>query len=188
MTILSNKALNRVYLHGAIQTFAETGGGVFLFVFLLVAGVSVPLVLCTIAAINILRFVLRRWVLPMTRRWGLRNVLIVGTLLESSSYWLVPWVEGPGAMLVLLVIMSSIGSVIYWTCYHAFVAAIGDDDSRGQQVGSMIEALAAAGRGDCASGDEFAADLLRSEICLCDCRADPDGGGDPAHFHAQSAG
>ncbi|MEM8919158.1 MAG: MFS transporter [Pseudomonadota bacterium] len=142
MTVFSSKALNRVYLHGAIQTFAETGGGVFLFVFLLVAGVSVPLILCTIATINILRFVLRRGVLPMTRRWGLRNTLIVGTLLESSSYWLVPWVEGPGTMLVLLVIMSSVGSVIYWTCYHAFVAAIGDDDSRGKQVG-VIEALAA---------------------------------------------
>ena len=116
----------------------------FLFVFLLVAGVSVPLVLCTIAAINILRFVLRRWVLPMTRRWGLRNTLIVGTLLESSSYWLVPWVDGPGTMLVLLVIMGSVGSVIYWTCcaHHAFVAAIGDEDSWGQKAG-VIEALAA---------------------------------------------
>lgn len=142
MTVFSSKALNRVYLHGAIQTFAETGGGVFLFVFLLVAGVSVPLVLCTIAAINILRFVLRPGVLPMARWLGMRNTLIIGTLLESSSYWLVPWVDGPGWMLFLLIIMSAIGSVIYWTCYHAFVAAVGDDDSRGQQVG-VIEALAA---------------------------------------------
>ena len=140
MGIFVNSATNRVYLHGAIQAFAEAGGGIFLFVLLLKAGVSPPLILCSIAAINVLRFVLRAGVLSLARRIGLRNTLIIGTLLEANSYWLVPWVNGPGAMLIVFVCISSVGSVIYWTSYHAYVAVCGDAENRGGQVG-FIEAI-----------------------------------------------
>lgn len=142
MSWFSNKALNRVYTHGAIQTFAETSGGVFYFVFLLKAGVPLTLVLCTLAAINLGRYALRRLILPLARAIGLRNTLICGTLLESGSYWLVPWVEGVGPVLYALVLVSSIGSVTYWTSYHAYVARTGDSEARGKQTG-VIEALAA---------------------------------------------
>ena len=141
MTWFSNKALNRVYLHGAIQTFAETGGGVFLFVFLLKAGVPLPYVLCALAAINMGRYVLRRFILPVARRIGLRNTLVCGTLLESGSYWLVPWVTGVGPLLYVWVVVGAVGSVTYWTSYHAYVASTGDNEARGSQT-SVIEALA----------------------------------------------
>lgn len=142
MSWFSNKALNRVYLHGAIQTFAENGGGVFLFVFLLKAGVPLPYVLCSIAAINAVRYVLRRFILPVARRFGLRNTLIAGTVLESGTYWLVPWIDGLGPLLYIWIVFGAIGSVTYWTCYHAYVASTGDNETRGSQTG-VIEALAA---------------------------------------------
>jgi hypothetical protein len=43
-------------------------------------------------------------------------------------------------MLTLFVVIGAIGSVIYWTSYHAYVAASGDAESRGGQVG-FIEAI-----------------------------------------------
>src|SRR5687768_6300386 len=126
MTLFGNSAFNHVYLHAAIQAFAELGGGAFLSVTLLKQGVPVPLVLCSMAAINAARFFLRAGVLPVARRIGLRNTLIVGTLFESTTYWLVPHVDGPGPMLLVLIALASVGSVIYWTSYHAYVAVAGD--------------------------------------------------------------
>jgi MFS transporter, DHA1 family, inner membrane transport protein len=140
MSLFANHAVNRVYLHGAIRAFAETGGGIFVFVFLLDAGLSIPQVLCSIAAINMARYVLRAAVLPLAHRIGLRNCVVAGTMLESSSYWLVPWVDGLGVMLALFIAIGSVGSVLYWTSFHAYVAATGDEDNRGTQVG-LIEAF-----------------------------------------------
>jgi predicted MFS family arabinose efflux permease len=140
MQLFKNSAINRVYLHSAIQALAETGGGVFVFVFLLKAGVPLPLVLCSVAAITLMRYILRRFVLPLARKIGLRRALILGTLLESSTYLLLPWVKGVGIMLALMIVIGAMASCIYWTCYHAYVAGSGDEDARGGQVGA-IEAL-----------------------------------------------
>lgn len=140
MTLFASSAFNRVYAHGALQAFAEAGGGVFFAVFLLKAGLGAPLVLVTLAVIFLGRLVLRQGVLPLARRIGLRNTLIIGTLLDSSTYWLVPYVDGPGLLLLLLIGIGSLGSVCYWTSYHAYVASAGDNTTRGTQVGA-IEAL-----------------------------------------------
>lgn len=136
----NTSAINRVYFHSAIQAFAETGGGVFFLVLLLKAGLSSQLALCAIAAILIGRYALRSGVLPLARRLGLRRTLIAGTILESSTYWLTPHVEGIGPMLYAVIAFGALGSVIYWTSYHAYVAATGENLARGRQVG-IIEAV-----------------------------------------------
>ena len=50
MSFFRNDAINRVNLHYGVQQLAEGAGGGFVFVFLLRAGVPVPLVFCTLAA------------------------------------------------------------------------------------------------------------------------------------------
>jgi MFS transporter, DHA1 family, inner membrane transport protein len=142
MAVFSNDAINRTYVHSALQAFAESGGGVFIFVYLLKSGVPTPLVFCSIAAIWSCRFLTRPGVLPLARRIGLRNALILGTAVVALSYPLLVWVDGLGPMLGAYIAVESLGSVIYWTCYHAYVAARGDADHRGRQV-SVTEALSA---------------------------------------------
>ncbi len=44
MQFFNNGAINRSYVHAGLQTFAENVGGVFVFVFLLKAGLTVPIV------------------------------------------------------------------------------------------------------------------------------------------------
>jgi hypothetical protein len=80
MAFLRNDAVNRVNLHSGVQALAQAGGGVFFLVFLLRAGVSVPAVLTALAAIQAGRFVLRPALLPLAKRWGLKPMLIIGTL------------------------------------------------------------------------------------------------------------
>jgi hypothetical protein len=51
-------------------------------------------------------------------------------------------VRGVGWELLVLCAISSAGDTMYWTCYHAYFASVGDTDHRGHQLGAR-EAIAA---------------------------------------------
>ncbi len=142
MSFFGNGAINRVNLHTGIQTLAQSAGGVFVLVYLLQAGVPLPLVLLTQAAMSAVRFALRPLVVPLARRIGLRGALIAGTVLEAAIFPLLPQVQGPDVWLAAVIVVGAVGSVLYWTSYHAYFAALGDAEHRGGQIGAR-EALAA---------------------------------------------
>ena len=48
---------------------------------------------------------------------------------------------GAGFALAALIAVAAVGDTVYWTTYHAYFAALGDDRLRGQQIG-MREAIA----------------------------------------------
>ncbi len=142
MAFLRNDAINRVNLHTGIQALAQGAGGIFFLVFLLRAGVSVPLVLVAMAAVVTGRFILRPAILPLAKRWGIKPLLIFGTLCLAVQYPVLARVDGVGPMLLVLIVVVAVGDVFYWPSYHAYFAALGDAEHRGQQVGAR-EALAA---------------------------------------------
>ena len=142
MAFLRNDAINRVNLHTGIQALAQGAGGIFFLVFLLRAGIAVPLVLLSMAAVVTGRFILRPAILPLAKRVGIKPLLIFGTLCLAVQYPVLAMVDGIGPMLVVLIVVVAIGDVFYWPSYHAYFAALGDAEDRGQQVGAR-EALAA---------------------------------------------
>ncbi|MDB5479680.1 MAG: hypothetical protein JWO83_733 [Caulobacteraceae bacterium] len=142
MSFLGNDAINRVNVHTTIQAMAQGAGGVFVFVYLLKAGVSAPFVLCTIAGMTAGRFVLRPLVLVVARRRRLRATLIIGTILEAAIFLLLPSVHGSGGTLALIIAVGALGSVFYWTSLHACYALLGDAEHRGQQIGVRVAAAA----------------------------------------------
>jgi DHA1 family inner membrane transport protein len=144
VSFLGNDAINRVNLHTTIQALAQGAGGVFVFVYLLKAGVATPLVLCTLAGMTAGRFILRPAVLVVARRRGLRATLVLGTILEAAIFPLLPSVHGPGPMLLLVIAVSALGSVFYWTSLHAYTALLGDAEHRGAQIGVGAAAAAVA--------------------------------------------
>jgi hypothetical protein len=131
---LRNGAVNRVYLHSAIQALAQNAGYVFLFVFLLRAGVSVPMTLMAQAAIVALRFALRPAILPLAKRFGLKPVFIAGVLAMGLQYPMLAQVRGLDASLVALIVVAAAAEVFYFTSYNAYFAAVGDVEHRGHQI------------------------------------------------------
>src|SRR5687768_17889835 len=115
MSFFSNKAINRLNLHTSVQAFAENAGGIFVLVFMLRAGVPAPLILCAMAAMNAGRFLLRPLALPLARRIGLRETLILGTVLEAAIYPVLPLVKGIDLPFLAVVLIGPVGSVLYWT-------------------------------------------------------------------------
>lgn len=145
MSFFGNEAVNRLNLHSTVIALAAGSGGIFILVFLLRAGVSAPLVLVAMAAMTGGRFLLRPFVLPIARRVGLRRTLMAGTVLEAAVFPLLPLVKGPDAVFVAVVLVGPVGSVLYWTCYHAYFASVGDDEHRGGQVGARQAMTAVVG-------------------------------------------
>jgi len=141
MAFFRNTTVNLLNLHYAIHSIALGGGGAFYIVYLLKAGVSVPGVLGALAAILLGRFAMRPIVVPLGIRLGMRALVIVGTILSALQYPLVAEVHGIGPALLALVLVSAFADSIYWSSYHAYFAALGDREHRGQQIG-VREAIA----------------------------------------------
>ena len=145
MAFLRNDAINRVNLHSGIQALAQSAGAIFFMVFMLRAGVPIPAALVAQAGIVALRFVLRPFVLPLAKRWGLKPLLAAGTIGMALQYPVLAEVQGVGPVLVLLVVVASLSEVVYYVSYNAYFAALGDAEHRGHQISAREALMTVAG-------------------------------------------
>jgi len=144
MSFFGNDAINRVNLQGGIQALAQGAGGLFLLVFLIRQGVSVPLAFLTQAAIVTLRFAARPLILPLAIRFGLKPLLIAGTLAMAAQFPLLAEVRGVDPALFAFGIVCALADVLFYVPRNAYFAAAGDAEHRGKQVaiGQALEAAA----------------------------------------------
>ncbi|MEI9994501.1 MAG: MFS transporter [Rhizomicrobium sp.] len=142
MAFFHNRTINLLNLHYVIGTVAIGGGGAFFSVYLLKAGLGVPAVLLTLAIVFGSRLAIRTVLLPLGIRIGLRRLVVLGAVLMGCSYPFLAGVHGVGWGLVWLVLVSALADTVYWPSYHAYFAALGDAEHRGQQLG-IREAVAA---------------------------------------------
>ena len=84
MAFFRNSTVNLLNLHYGVHALALSGGGAFFAAFLLKAGVPAHGVLAAMAAILMGRFVVRPAILPLGRRFGLKPLVIAGTIIEAS--------------------------------------------------------------------------------------------------------
>jgi DHA1 family inner membrane transport protein len=142
MAFFRNRTVNLLNLHFGIHAIALSGGGAFFTIYLLKSGVPIPAILVSLALILVGRFVVRPIVIGLAARNGLRAMVVAGTVLGALQYPLLAEVHGIGLTLVALIAISAIGDTVYWTTYHAYFAALGDDEFRGHQIG-VREAIGA---------------------------------------------
>lgn len=135
MAFFHNRSINLVNLHYAITAVAMGGGGAFWSVYMIKAGASVPLVLLATAATFALRFVLRTLVLALALRTGLRWLVVIGAFVMGLSFPPIAEIDGLGWAMLVWVVITACADAIYWPSYHAYFAALGDEEHRGQQLG-----------------------------------------------------
>ena len=145
MSLKTTDAIRRVHTHYGVQALAQGAGGIFILAFLLKAGVPVPMALLFQAALVGGRLLLRPAVLPLAKRWGVKPLLIAGTLVTASTFPLLSFVEGVGPLLFVLCGVSSVGYLLYWLNYHAYFAAIGTAEIRGGEIGRREAMVALIG-------------------------------------------
>jgi DHA1 family inner membrane transport protein len=142
MAFLRNDAINRVNLHYGVQALAQGAGGVFYLVFLLRAGLSIPVTLLAMATILAGRLLLRPTLVPLAKRWGIKPVLIAGTIGMAVQYPLLARVHGLDGALAALIVVSAVGDVLYWPSFNAYFATVGDVEHRGHQIAPLLGAAA----------------------------------------------
>ncbi|HEY1710815.1 MAG TPA: MFS transporter [Rhizomicrobium sp.] len=135
MAFFRNNAVNLFNFHYAIFSIAISGGAAFYAVFLVKSGVSVPLALIALGLTQAVRFAIRPMIVGVAARFGLRQTLVAGTFLSGLQYPLLAEVNGIGAVLYALVLVTAIADTFYWSSHHAYFAKIGDDEHRGEQMG-----------------------------------------------------
>jgi MFS transporter, DHA1 family, inner membrane transport protein len=137
----SNRNIQRLTLHTAVGTLASTLSSVFSAVFLFRVGLAPGEVFFVFAAILGLRFV-RPLVLVAAPVTGLRRAFILGAVLNALSCPAFAFIDGVGLALAMYALISALGQVFYYTCYHALFSTLGDADRMGSQVGGC-QALSA---------------------------------------------
>jgi DHA1 family inner membrane transport protein len=142
LAFFRNSAVNLLNLHYGIHSIALNGAGAFFAIYLLKSGVSIPNVFVSLASILLGRFFIRPIVIGLAAKQGLRAMLIEGTVLSAAQYPFVAEVHGVDLALAGLIAVAAVADTFYWTTYHAWFAAFGDDAFRGQQIG-VREAVAA---------------------------------------------
>jgi hypothetical protein len=145
MAFLRNDAVNRVIVHAGVKALAESAGSVFFFVYLLKAGLSVEAALLAQAAIFTLRFGLRSAMLPLAVRFGVKPLLMAGTLLMALQYPLLTLVHGVGPALAVVCAAAGVGGLVYYLAGNAYWAMVGDVEHRGQQTAARESLVAVVG-------------------------------------------
>jgi hypothetical protein len=145
MAFFANDAVNRVNLHSAVVALAESAGGAFFLVYLLKAGVPVALVFVAQAVVFVGRFLLRPVLLPLAVRFGLKPLLVGGTLVLAAAYPMLAQVRGVGVWLWATCAVAAGGELFYWLAYNTAFAVIGDAEHRGQQIAAREAAVALVG-------------------------------------------
>jgi len=134
--------LGPITLHSALQSLAENTGGLFMTAFLVRQGLSQPAALAAFAALVMTRFAMRAIVLPLAVNRGLKQVVLIGIAVRALGYVLLGFVHRVDGWMLAYVLAMGLGSVLYWTAWHAFNAAIGEGASRGRQVSLQQAATA----------------------------------------------
>ncbi len=145
MAFFRNTTVNLLNLHYGIHALAQYGGGAFFCVYLLKAGVPAPAVLAALTLLLAGRFCVRPLILPIGRRWGIKPLLIAGTLLSTLQYIVIARVHGVDLSLLALCAVAAISDAVYWTSYHAYFASLGDAEYRGHQIGAREALVAVVG-------------------------------------------
>jgi MFS family permease len=140
MAFFRNTSVNLLNLHYTIHALAMMGGGAFFSAWLLKSGVSVPMVFVSLALIVLGRFLVRPLAVPLVLRFGLRRMLMTGTVAAAIPYLIIPEVQGFGVAIIALIVVGAVSDAIYWSTYHAYFSMMGDDEHRGHQLGAR-EAL-----------------------------------------------
>ncbi|MBL6854376.1 MAG: MFS transporter [Alphaproteobacteria bacterium] len=145
MAFFANRTVNLFSLHFIIFSAAFQGGGAFYSIYLVKSGLSIPLALIALGAVQAVRFCIRPLVLVFASRFGLRQTLITGTMLTAVQYPILAEIAGIGPVLYALIVVTAVSDVFYWSSYHATFARLGDDEHRGSQISVQIAGMALVG-------------------------------------------
>ncbi len=134
----TNKSINLLNLHSAIQRFSSNIFDTFGAIYLLSLGISFPIVALIWTSICILGIILRPLSLMLSEKIGLKRSLILGVFISSGLFLVLSKVNGVNSWLYFYILYLTLCDIAYWLPYNSFYAVAGDINSRGKQIGTKL--------------------------------------------------
>jgi MFS family permease len=131
---LSNRGINLLNFHIGLQSFANNFGALFIGVFLYQLGIPLWQIFLGLSSSFYIRLVLRPIALKSCFKFGLKKVLILGTLFYAINYPILGQIESLDAWFFLFFFIFAITDIFYWLPYHTIFAILGDNEKRGKQT------------------------------------------------------
>ncbi len=138
MSFLKNKAINLLNIHIALIRLAGLFSGVFVPIFLLQKGLSIPIICLFSALSSFIRIPARIFQVPLTKKIGAKPSVIIGIIGTGVSYLFLTLAQGIDIYLWLYVIIGGIFSALYWQLFHYLFTYYGNNHERGQNISVQI--------------------------------------------------
>ena len=122
--------LRWINLHAALRVAGSTLVDIFGMVYLYGLHISLSRIFLIYAGIQLLRLVVRPFIVGLAARSGLKKSLVIGTLLYAGSYIILSQVQGISWWLILFIFWAAVSDAVYWTSYHAYFATLSTKASR----------------------------------------------------------
>jgi MFS family permease len=128
---------------GFVMASAQVAGNFFV-VYLLRAGLGLAQTFLALAVVLVVRFALRFLTLWLVPKLGLRRSVALGTAVRAAQFLPLAYVAHPAGLICWIALMA-LADALYWSLYHAMVAAVGHPESRGNQLGTLEAIRSVAG-------------------------------------------
>ena len=114
--------------------------GAFIGAFLLKMGLSVPETIMLLASTLVARFIMRIGCIPFIRRFGIKVTILSGAVVMGLQYPALIYADKAWGIL-LWVLLTGVGDVLYWPAFHSLAAVLGEEDKRGRQLGTWMSCI-----------------------------------------------
>ena len=136
MSYFKNHAINLVNTHFGLRVLADALVSVFIGVYFLQAGMPLWQIFLVWTAIFTLRLLFRPVVLFAIQKYGIKIMLIVGSINYLGIYALLSQVTGLDWWLLAYAVYYALNDPIYWLPYHVYFAQIGNNHESGRHIGA----------------------------------------------------
>lgn len=139
-----NRDMNRLYVHWVIYFLAEGIGWIFVPIYFLQNGFSLPQVLMMVAAMMAFRILFRLFYIWFYKylqyKWG----MVFGMAMMAAAVALLPYVLESNYVLAAFLMLFSGGATFYWVGFHCLFSFVGESADRGKNVAMIYSMLVLA--------------------------------------------
>ncbi len=133
LNFLANRELNELYASMAIRKFSLSIISIFIPIFLIKTGYSIPQVFLYYAIVNIAHAIFTIPAVKLAGLYGFKHIILFSIPFRLAFYALLYTIESHQLPLPLLGIIFGIEHALFWLGYHVDFATFSDRKKRGKE-------------------------------------------------------
>lgn len=134
MVFLSNRNINYLNFYLGLVNLLDQSYWIFIPIYLYKQGFAISSILLIYVVMNLTRIPLRFCCLPLMQNFGVKPVLMLGTIGYALSFLFLPMVKQFDFWLIAYIVFFAFFNGLHWFAFHTFYSLCGEAESRGRHV------------------------------------------------------